>query len=425
MEYNLIVFLCMLAVFAVGVMRMKLPSGVSLVIASMVGTLAAGEGLPARHFVEGAFAFFDPILIIAVGMVFMETMARNGVLAGISVGILKTFHRRPTIMILAIALFVMLPGMLTGLSTMCILTTGAMAMPVLIAMGMPRLAVGSLMVILSVCGGVAPPICLPAMIIGGGADMPYIGLTKPLLLVSIPVAIAAALPFRFKYLRKINLEEVLKKLEFAGTERCRAFDYVPIAFVIVYMFGETAFARHFPRLGIPLIFAAGVAMSAAISLMTGRKMDFLGATGEGLRKALPVMAILIGVGVFLQTITLTGIRGYLTTSAFFLPDTLKYGIALIMPFIGSAFGAASIIGVPLLYVFIGRNDLVVTASLVMMASVGDVMPPPSLLCAYAAQMLNEKNHFKILRQSAPVIIFAMLWALLILIFAKHIANVIF
>jgi hypothetical protein len=61
----------------------------------------------------------------------------------------------------------------------------------------------------------------------------------------------------------------------------------------------------------------------------------------------------------------------------------------------------------------------------MMASVGDVMPPPSLLCAYAAQMLNEKNHFKILRQSAPAILFAMLWALLMLIYAADIANAIF
>lgn len=425
MSYSLIIFLAMLAVFAFGVMRLKLPAGVSLVIASVAGTLLAGEGLPVRHFVEGAFAFLDPILIIAVGMIFMETMARNGVLADISVGILKTLHRWPTVMILAIALFVMLPGMLTGLSTMCILTTGALAMPILLAVGMPPLAVGSLIVILSVCGGVAPPICLPAMIIGGGADMPYIGLAKPLFLVSIPVAVIAALPYRFKYLRKINLDEVLQKLEYAGTGRRGALDFLPIIFVIVYMFGESMLSSHIPRLGIPLIFAIGVLMSAGISFVTRKKVDILGASAEGLRKSLPVMAILIGVGVFLQVLTFTGVRGYLTTAAFFLPDALKYGIALMMPFLGSAFGAASIIGVPLLYVFIGRNELVVTASLVMMASVGDLMPPPSLLCAYAAQMLNVKNHFMILRRSLPVMVFMMVWALLMLIFAKDIANVIF
>jgi gluconate:H+ symporter, GntP family len=194
--------------------------------------------------------------------------------------------------------------------------------------------------------------------------------------------------------------------------------------VIVYMFGETMFARHFPRLGIPLIFAIGIVMNAAIGLVKGSKADLVATAGEGIRKALPVMAILVGVGVFLQTLTLTGIRGDLTTAAFFLPDALKYGIALLMPFLGSAFGAASIVGVPLLYVFIGRNELVVTASLVMMASVGDVMPPPSLLCAYAAQLLGEANHFKLLRQSVPILVFAMGWALLMLIYAKDIANLI-
>ncbi len=425
MSYHLIIFLVMLAVFAIGVIRLRLPAGLSLVLASVVGALIGGEGLPVRHFVEGAFAFLDPILIVAVGMIFMETMARNGVLADISVGIVRVFHRWPTVMIMAIALFVMLPGMLTGLATMCILTTGALAMPVLLAMGMPRLAVGSLMVMLSVCGGVAPPVCLPAMIIGGGADMPYIGLTKPLLLVSLPVAMAVALPYRFKYLRKIDVHEVLKKLEFAGTARRGKLDFLPILFVIVYMFGESMFYKYIPRLGIPLIFAVGVMMSAAISLATGKKVDILGASGAGLGKAMPVMAILVGVGVFLQILTLTGVRGFLTTNAFFLPDALKYGIVAMMPFLGSAFGSASIIGVPLLYVFIGRNELVVTSSLVMMASLGDLMPPPSLLCAYAAQMLNVKNHFAILRQSVPIVVFAMVWSLLMLIFAREIANVIF
>ena len=52
------------------------------------------------------------------------------------------------------------------------------------------------------------------------------------------------------------------------------------------------------------------------------------------------------------------------------------------------------------------------------------MPPPSLLCAYTAQLLGEKNHFKLLRQSVPMIVFAMLWALLMLIYAKDIANAI-
>ena len=414
----------MLAMFVLGVIKLKLPAGVSLMLAGVVGALVGGEGLPLRHLVEGAFGFFEPILIIAVGMIFMELLKSRGVLASISVGSLKAFHRFPTLLIIALAVFVMFPGMMTGLATMSILTTGALALPLLIAMGMPRLSAGSLVVMLSVCGEVAPPICVPAMIIGGGVDMPYIGLAKPLLLASFPIAIILSLVYRFKYLGRVDLDEITRKLEFGGEKLQSRLDFIPLIFVIVYMVGETMLHGYFIHLGIPLIFAIGILMIVAISIFTGGGVSIFKVSGAGMKKAMPVMAILAGVGIFLDKLTLTGVRGYLTVNALFLPDALKYSIAMMMPFLGSAYGSASIIGVPLLYVFIGKNELVVTSGLVLMASLGDLMPPPSLLCSYAAQMLKEKNHFKILRRSLWPIIFALIFGLLILIFATQIANII-
>ena len=52
----------------------------------MVGALAAGEGLPLRHLVEGAFTYIDPILIIATAMVFMASLEKSGALGSISRG---------------------------------------------------------------------------------------------------------------------------------------------------------------------------------------------------------------------------------------------------------------------------------------------------------------------------------------------------
>ncbi len=99
--------------------------------------------------------------------------------------------------------------------------------------------------------------------------------------------------------------------------------------------------------------------------------------------------------------------------------------AAVMPFMGSAYASASVIGVPLVYVFIGKSAVVVTASLVMMAALGDLMPPPSLLCAYAAQTVGVKNHFKILKQSIIPIIFSMFVAIIVLIFAEDISRFFF
>jgi len=421
MSMELIILLLMLAIFAVSVFLFKMPAGVSLILSAIAGAFIGGEGLPVRHLVEGGFGFLEAIMIIATAMIFMKTTEANGVLARISLWITRTFYRSPTLLILVIVLFVMFPGMLTGLSSTCVLTTGMLVAPVLLAIGIPRLAAGSLIAMAAVFGEVAPPISIPAMIIGGGVDMPYIGLTVPLLLVSVPPAIFTALYFRYRFVGKIDIDRVMQQLERVETGKGGFLLYFPLIFVILYMIGEIAFHEYLPHLGVPLIFTIGT----ILSFVAAPRIHFIRISREALRMALPVIAILVGVGMFLQILTLTGVRGFLAVSALKLPDAFRYLAASLMPFMGSAYASASVIGVPLVYVFIGKSAIVVTASLVMMAAMGDMMPPPSLLCAYAAQTVGVKNHFSILKQSIIPMLVAMAIALLVLIFADNIALFLF
>ena len=421
MSFELILLLLMLATFAVSVFVLKMPAGVSLILAAVVGGLVDGHGIPVRHLVEGGFGFLEAIMIIATAMIFMKIMESSGVLARISIGIIKTFYRKPTLLIIVIVLFVMFPGMLTGLSSTCVLTTGVLVAPVLLAIGVPRLAAGSLIAMAAVFGEVAPPISIPVMIIGGGVDMPYIGFTIPLLLVSLPAALFTSIYFRVRFVKKIDLDQVVEKLQLLENGKRGFLLYIPLIFVIGYLISEIILYKYLPHLGVPLIFIIGSILGILIS--PGTKI--ISVTREALRMALPVIVILVGVGMFLQILTLTGIRGYLAVLALQLPDAIKYMAASIMPFMGSAYASASVIGVPLVYVFIGKSAIVVTASLVMMAALGDLMPPPSLLCAYAAQTVEEKNHFKILKQSIIPIIFSMVTAIVVLIFAEEISRFFF
>lgn len=416
----MIVLICMLVTFAASVFLVKLPAGVSLMLAAIIGALVGGEGIPVRHLVEGGFGFLEAIMIIATAMIFMKVMEHTGALAGISKGILKLFYKRPTLLVIVLVLFTMFPGMLTGLSSTCILTTGALAAPILISMGMPRLAVGSLIALAAVFGEVAPPISIPVMIIGGGVDMPYIGFGKPLLFTALPLALLVAVYFRYRYLRAYDPGRTRKYLEGMRDEKYGVHLYLPLVFVVLYMIGEISFHEHIPHLGVPLIFMIG----ALMGLLTKKRINLFKASGEAIRSAMPVMAILVGVGMFLQVMALTGVRGYLALVALELPLAFRYLAAGIMPFLGSAYGSASIIGVPLVYVYIGQSTLVVTSALVLMAALGDMMPPPALLCAYAGQIVEEKNHFRILRVSLLPIAFSMLIGILIIIFAGDIARLI-
>ncbi len=419
MSFELVLLITMLATFAISVFVLKMPAGVSLIIAAIVGALLDGHGIPVRHLVEGGFGFFEAILIIATAMIFMKVMEASGVLAQISLSIIKAFHKSPTILLIVIVLFVMFPGMLTGLSSTCVLTTGMLVAPILLAIGIPRLVAGSLIAMAAVYGEVAPPISIPVMIIGGGVDMPYIGFTVPLLLVTVPPALFLAIYYRIRYVKPFNIDEVLIKLENLKSSDQGFKIYIPLIFVIVYMIGEITFSDFIPHLGVPLIFAIGT----IIGIMISPKIKIITVSRNALRMAMPVIIILVGVGMFLQILTLTGVRGYMAVSALQLPDAIKYMAAAIMPFMGSAYASASVIGVPLVYVFIGKSAMMVTASLVMMAALGDLMPPPSLLCAYAAQTVEVKNHFKILKQSIVPIIFSMLIGILALIFAQDLASI--
>ena len=70
-----------------------------------------------------------------------------------------------------------------------------------------------------------------------------------------------------------------------------------------------------------------------------------------------------------------------------------------MPLFGavSAFGSASVLGVPFLLASIGRNEVVTAAGLSMLAGVGDLMLPASLAATLATQVAGLGDRRPVLR----------------------------
>jgi len=416
---ELVILLVMLGLFAAGVFWWKLPAGLALALSSAGGAAAAGYGFPVRHLLEGMFGYLDAVLIIATAMIFMKAIDASGALGALSSAMIRSLSRWPTLLMILLIFFVMFPGMLTGLSSACILTTGALVTPALLAMGMPPVAVGSFVAMAAVYGMIAPPINIPVMIIGGGVDMPYIGFDAPLLLATVPLALVTAVYFRSRYVRNVVPETVLAKLPPSVYRRHGVKLFAPLAVVVGLMIAVRVVPAWMPDIGVPLIFILG----ALTAWGTGEPIHLLRISRAALREALPIMTILVGVGMFVQIMTLTGVRGFLAVQALQLPPALLYvGIAAIMPAFGSAYAASSVLGVPLVYVFLGRDEIVVASALSLIAGIGDLMPPPSLLCVFAAQLVGEKNHFRILKESIPLIAAALLVGILMIVYAVQIGG---
>ena len=117
-------------------------------------------------------------------------------------------------------------------------------------------------------------------------------------------------------------------------------------------------------------------------------------------EALPVLGILAGVGAFIQVMTLTGGRGWLVGQMLAAPSWALIAAAAVAcrssaPI--SAFGSASVLGVPFLLAFLGRNEVVTTAALSLLAALGDLMLPAALAATLAAGVAGVPDRRQVLR----------------------------
>jgi GntP family gluconate:H+ symporter len=408
------VFFVMVAVFLLAAAALKWPIGLCLMAAALAGALAGGEGIPLRHLVEGSFGFFDVILIILTAVLFMKVLQASGALDSLAAVLLRVFYRRKALLLLTATLLVMFPGMITGSSTAGVLTSGPLVAPVLQKLGLSRLRTGAFIAMAAVLGMIAPPINILVMIMGGGVDMPYVGVTLPLLVMVVPLAIVVPLWIGLKEVRIIAFEDLEGLLPPSVYGRYGPKLYLPLAAVVGLMLGERALVKVMPDPGIPGIFLLGSLLGA----VCGRPFNFWKTTRKAVEEAMPILAILAGVGMFIQVMTLTGARGWIVMAFLSLPGALLYpAIAVGMPIFGgiSAFGASSILGVPFILALISKNALITSTALSAVVGLGDLIPPAALAGRFSGQVVGEANFIRILRYCLVPAMFVLAWAIGILL----------
>ena len=409
MSIELITFVVMIAVFLAGCFAAKLPVSISMVLSAIAGALVGGEGVPLRHLVEGMFSYVDTILVIATAMIFMKVIQESGALDAIASVIIERFHKVPALMLCLIMLIIMFPGMITGSSTASVLSAGSIMAPVLMLMGVPMLETASILAMGGILGMIAPPTNIPAMVIGAGIDIPYSGFGLPLTLLTFPLAALFVLMLGYKYVKKMNYLEVQAKLNTESRKKFGFKVYIPLILAIVLM-TLTKLVPAF-SIGMPLVFL----ISAVVGCFTGYKINILKVAKDSVNSVLPVMGILMGVGMFIQIMTLTGVRGFIVTFCMGLPEWARYlAIAISMPLFGavSSFGSASVLGVPFLLTFLAQDEIIVASALSLIAGLGDMMPPTALAGIFAAQVVGMEKYTPVLKKCMIPCLIIIVWGLL-------------
>lgn len=420
MSIELIIFIAMIATFLICAFALKLPVSISMMLSSIVGALVGGEGVPLRHLVEGTFSYVDTILVIACAMIFMRIIEKSGALDAISAIIIRRFYKKPALLLCLVMLVIMFPGMITGSSTAAVLSAGSIMAPVLITMGIPVVETASILAMGGILGMIAPPVNIPAMIIGGGIDIPYVGFEVPLLLLTIPIAIFTVLFFGYKHVKNLDYEAIKHELNHEPIEKFGFKIYIPIIVAIVLMVLNKV-VPAIPDLGMPLVFI----ISSIVGLFTGYKINFIQESKNAVKTVLPVLGILMGVGMFIQIMTLTGVRGLIVTACISLPNSLRYlAMAISVPLFGavSSFGSASVLGVPFLLSFMAKDQIITAAAISLIAGVGDMVPPTALAGIFAAQVLGMENYTPVLKKCAVPIALMIVWGIIFIIFSPQLAS---
>jgi len=399
----------------------KLSTELAMFAAALGGALAGGFGLPARHIAEGAMTYLDINLIFITATLFMNILKESGGVAFSVRGILKRFHRSRVLLVILLTFLLLLPGALTGAGSVTVLITGGMVAVVLETMGVTRVRTVAIVFIIAGLSAAAPPVSLWAMMTAAGVNMPYVGFFWPLLLPCVFLSLATIFLLGWKG-EKIDLEKALAELPRPPEGMGWGKVFLPLLVFGALIFMGRQWPHDTPILGLPLMFACAGATSFFLSPV---KLDFLKISRETIKQLLPLIATLTCVGVLVQIMTLTGVRGLLAVTAVTLPVGLVFAtLFLVLPVSEAVlmWGAAPVLGVPLVLLFnnIGLDPIVALAGMSVIWPLGDALPPTAIIGRLTVDVVGyRENYTRFLRAClVPGVIIAIVGTLMVVYSAR-------
>jgi len=386
----------MVVTFALSSWRLRSPE-LSMVVTAVVGALVAGLGFPTRLLVEGTFTFLDLAFIFVTACVFMNAYSEVGAMNALVRALVIRLHRRKWLLLLVLAFLMLIPGALTGAGVVSVLVVGGLVAAVLRLMGLSDERTAAFVFMLGILSAVAPPINVWAMLMAAGANMPYVGFDLVLL---VPVLLVAA--FTAVYLGwgavPQSKDAILAGLPplHEGMTWWRAA--IPLVLLLVLSLATKYAAFTLPTLGFPLIFLICTLATVAVDPVRRNLARWYAVVNETVEQVFPLVATMVSVGVLVNILAATGVRGLIAISFVALPIIGIYSTSLMVCPLAQGslgFGSAVILGTPLIFVFnaVGGNVTVVAAAFSMLFALGDCLPPSRIVGRTAIETVGYRGSY--------------------------------
>ncbi len=391
--YALVILALMILAYAAAKM-FRLSTEISMFIAAVVGCVAGGFGLSARNIAEGAMTYLDINLIFITATLFMNILKESGGVAFVVRSMFSRFRRQRCILLILLTILLLIPGALTGAGSVTVLITGGMVSTVLLGLGVPRVNTAAIVFILAGLSASAPPISLWAMMTAAGVNMPYVGFFWPLMIPCLVAGLLTIFILGWKG-QPADLDKALEELPVPPA----GMSWLKIVLPFVVFLGLIFIGRTWPHstvvTGLPLMFLLAALTSFALSPV---RIDLLRISRETIEQLLPLLGTLTCVGILVQIMTLTGVRGLLAVTTVTMPIAVVYASLFIVLPVSEAvlmWGAAPVIGVPLVLLFntIGLNPIVALAGMSIIWPLGDALPPTAIIGRLTVDVTGHKGTY--------------------------------
>ena len=398
-----IILLLMAAAFILGSIFLKSPDS-SMLLAAIVGGIAGiafqvGDLNFIRLVsvtVEGLFNNFDLAILFVCASFFVNIYSYTGAMTAMTRKLIGGVSNKWVILVF-MAIFMIIPGALTGAGSVSVFVLGALVSTVLKYMGLDEKKSTAFVFMFAILSAACPPINLWTMLMTAAANMPYVGFTWPLL---VPILITGAVTI--VYLgwgaKKEESSKILSELPEAPEGMNWFRILLPLLTVFALILLSLYAPFEIPVLGTPLIFL----ISAVVAMLCNPKKtsfkDILKVLNDTMEQVFPLVATVISVGALVNMMAATGTKGLIGVTFITMPIILIYLLLLVFgPFSQGclSYGSAILIGAPLIFMMNtrGMDTTIVCAALSLIFPIGDCLPPSRIVGRVSIDTTGYKGSY--------------------------------
>jgi CitMHS family citrate-Mg2+:H+ or citrate-Ca2+:H+ symporter len=195
--------------------------------------------------------------------------------------------------------------------------------------------------------------------------------------------------------RSVDLEKALHDLPPVHPKMNWFRVSVPFAVFFLLILAGRIWPHTIPAIGLPLMFVAAGIFTFIFSPV---KLKIFRISRETVQQLLPLIGTLTCVGILVQIMTLTGVRGLIAITVVTLPLTaVILTLSFVLPVSEAVlmWGAAPVLGVPLVLFFntIGLNPIVALAGMSVIWPLGDALPPTAIIGRLTKEITEMKEPY--------------------------------